>query len=166
MHFVLNFNEPPPGNEVLVSLPLGGKGLMCRTIHVLHVDPVPRGGKRPLVSQSTGFQVFRAKVVAQPRPIIRLILMQCSNKPCEFGNPTPLLHGSIANPLRWALPSHFPRVRVMGNLLDRTAASGLENLIFFKSVENNFLSTDFSFRIFPFICVVLGNVIQFPPKVL
>ena len=104
-----------------VNLLIGKTGENMAAIAWRARGPVPRAEKGRL-----GFQVCRAKVVAQRgyhksqwcwHPWQRTLRVWKSNS-------VPLWW--IANPLRWALASHFPRVRVMGNLLDRTAASSFE----------------------------------------
>ena len=48
------------------------------------LDPVPRGGKRPVVPQEARFQVCRAKVVAQGRTTITMMLTHRATNPASL----------------------------------------------------------------------------------
>ena len=76
------------------------------------LDPVPWGGKMPIVLQSAG---VLAKVVAQLRRANPQMLMHRTGLKMQLEAYTRKLRIRFGE-----------RVRVMGNLLDRTAASGLE----------------------------------------
>ena len=48
------------------------------------LDPVPRGGKRPLVPQEAGFQVCRAKVLAQGASTNPMVLRHRATNPASL----------------------------------------------------------------------------------
>ena len=62
------------------------------TGRIFLLDPVPRGGKRPLVPQSAGFLVCRVKVVAQARPRIGMVLAPAATIPEVFNRNGDLFH--------------------------------------------------------------------------
>ena len=58
--------------------------MIAKWYSIILLDPVPQGGKRPLVPQEAGFQVCRAKVVAQARPTISMTLAPVTAIPEVF----------------------------------------------------------------------------------